>query len=181
MNEMEFNKIFAAILVAGIVAMLAGFVAEQFTHKKPLEEEAYVIEVADAPAGGHGEAAPSGPEPINAMLASASVDKGAALSKACAACHDFTKGGANRVGPGLWNVVNRDIGSHEGFAYSSELADASGAWTYDHLNAFLYKPKEAHPGTKMNYIGMKKTQDRADLVAWLRTLSDSPAALPAGE
>ncbi|MAS87285.1 MAG: cytochrome c family protein [Micavibrio sp.] len=181
MNEMEFNKIFAAILVAGIIAMLAGFIAEQFTHGEHLEEDAYVIEVADAPAGGHGEDAPKGPEPINAMLASANIDKGAALSKACAACHDFTKGGPNRVGPGLWNVVNRDIGSHEGFAYSAELSEAEGNWTYDNLNAFLYKPKEAHPGTKMNFIGLKKTQDRADLIAWLRTLSDSPAALPAGE
>lgn len=177
MDEMEFNKLFAAILVAGILAMLTGFISEQVIHKSHLEEDAYVIEGGEVVDAG-GAAEETGPEPINAMLASADIAKGEKLSKACAACHSFDKGGPNRVGPNLWAVVNRDVGSHEGFAYSDALMSEPGNWTYDHLNKFLWKPKKAIEGTKMNYAGLKKPEDRAAIIAWLRTLSDSPAALP---
>lgn len=179
MDEMEFNKVFAAILIAGILAMLTGFVAKQFVKSDHLEEDAYVIEVADG-GGDHSAAAakPAGPEPIMAMLASADVEKGQKLSKACAACHSFEKGGPHRVGPNLWNVVNRDIGSADGFAYSDTFKAAEGNWDYEHLNKLLWKPKKSFSGTKMNYIGMKKPEGRAAIIGWLRTLSDSPAALP---
>lgn len=180
MDEMEFNKIFAAVLVAGILAMFTGFLAEHIVHEPKLEEEAYVIEVADAPVAG-AEAAPQGPEPIQAMLASASVEKGEKLSRACAACHSFDKGGANRVGPNLWNIVNNKTAHVGEFAYSDDLMNANSTWDYAHLNEFLWKPKKVYPGTKMNFIGLKKAEDRAALIAWLRTLSDSPAPLPVGE
>lgn len=181
MDEMEFNKIFAAVLVAGILAMFTGFLAEHIVHEPKLEEEAYIIEVAEGGAAGAAEAQPQGPEPIQAMLASASVEKGEKLSRACAACHSFDKGGANRVGPNLWNIVNNKTAHVGDFAYSDDLANANSTWDYAHLNEFLWKPKKVYSGTKMNFIGLKKAEDRAALIAWLRTLSDSPAPLPAGE
>lgn len=176
---MEFNKIFAAVLVSGIVAMLSGFIANQFVHVDPLDKEAYPIEAIEAAAGdGAAAAKPAGPEPILALIAAANVEQGQKLAKACAACHAFEKGGANRVGPGLWGVVNAQKAHHAGFSYSSAMAEKGGKWTYADLNHFLWKPKDFVPGTKMTFAGLKKPEDRAAVVAWLRTLADSPAPLP---
>lgn len=180
MSGMEFNKIFAAVLVAGIIAMLSGFVAGLFVHEDELEKEAYPIAALESAAGGGTgtAAAPAGPEPILSLIAAADVAKGEKLSKACASCHNFTKGGPNLVGPNLWEVVGRAKAKHEGFTYSAGLGGLGGDWSYEDLNRFLWKPKALVPDTKMSFIGLKKAEDRAALIAWLRTLADSPHALP---
>ena len=180
---MEFNKIFAAVLTACVIAMLAGFVSKKMVHVNKLDEDAYVIEVADAPTDDE-PSIKAGPEPILALIATASIEKGQKLSKACAACHNFEKGGAHRLGPNMWDKINAPIGAKEGYAYSDALMAKNAAgvkWTYEDMNAFLYKPRVYAKGTKMSYIGMRKTQDRADMVAWLRSLSDNPAPLPVVE
>ena len=176
MGGIEFNKIFAAILVAGITAMLAGFIADKFVHADKLKENAFKIEGVEAA----GTAAVIAmPEPILAMISAADIARGQKISKACAACHSFDKGGANGVGPNLYNVVGIKKQSHAGYTYSGVMnANGEENWTYEALNKFLWKPKKYAPGTKMNYIGLKKPEDRAAIVAWLRTLSDSPKALP---
>ena len=180
MGGMEFNKIFAAILVAGIIAMLGGFVAKQLVHPHELAEDkfAYNVEAAeDAGAAGGGKAAMA--EPILAMIAAADAAKGEKLSKTCAACHTFTKGGPAGVGPNLWNVVNGPKDHMPGYAYSGALLEKGGnVWTYAELNKFLWKPKAYAPGTKMSFAGLKKPEDRAALLAWLRTQADSPKAPP---
>ncbi len=179
MSSFEFNKIFAAVLVAAIVAMLGGFIAKQAVHPEKLVNDAVAIDGA-ADAGDHGgtKAEDKGPEPILALLAAADVEKGAKVSKACAACHSFEKGGAAKQGPSLWNIVNHDIGAAPGFQYSEGMKNLAGNWDYAHLNQFLTKPKKLIADTKMNYVGLKKPEDRAAIIAWLRTLSDSPAPLP---
>ncbi|MEO3427549.1 cytochrome c family protein [Pelagibius sp. CAU 1746] len=180
-SSLESNKIAAAVLTAGVVAMLSGFVAELLYHPQvELEENSYVVAVSE---GGPAEAAPAdeGPslEPIVPLLAAADPAAGEKVAKKCTACHSFDEGGPNKVGPNLYDLVNRPIGTHEGFGYSDDLAGMSGeTWTYEHLNAFLAKPKDFAPGTKMSFAGLKKAGDRADLVAWLRTLSGNPAPLP---
>ncbi|MCB9973682.1 MAG: cytochrome c family protein [Rhodospirillales bacterium] len=177
--NLEFNKIFAALLVAGIAAAGANFISGKVVHSESLEADAVPIEVTDSgSAGSAGPAGPTGPEPVLALLAGADVARGEKLSKACAACHSFNQGGANKVGPNLWEIVGREKGKHEGFSYSSSMAGKGGTWTYSDLNHFLYKPKDFVSGTKMTYVGMKKVEDRATIIAWLRTLSDSPVALP---
>lgn len=177
MGGMEFNKIFAAVLVAGIVASLSGFVAKKLVHPEKLEENAFKIEAVDA--GGSTAKKEKLPEPVLAMVAGADVARGQKLSKACAACHSFDKGAPNGVGPNLWGIVNRPKESISNFAYSGALKAQGGeVWTYENINAFLWKPKWYAPGTKMTYAGMKKPEDRAALLAWIRTLSDSPASLP---
>lgn len=179
MSSFEFNKIFAALLVAAIVAMLSSFIAKQAVHPEKLANDAVAIDgAADAGDHGGGQAEDKGPEPILALLAAADVEKGAKVSKACAACHSFEKGGAAKQGPNLWNIVNHDIGAAPGFQYSDGLKNLAGNWDYAHLNQFLTKPKKLVSDTKMNYAGLKKPEDRAAIIAWLRTLSDSPAALP---
>lgn len=176
----EFNKIFGALLLAGIVAMTAGFVARALVHPEQLAEAAYPIEVAEADvaqAGGDAAAEEELP-PIAPLLATASVERGQQVTKACAACHSFEQGGAHKVGPNLWGVVGASKAQHDGaFAYSDALLSAEGEWTFEEMNAFLAAPKKAVPGTKMNYAGLKKPEDRADLIAYLNSLSASPLPL----
>lgn len=177
MDNMEFNKIFAALLVAGIIASLTGFISHKLIHPHELAEDAYKIEgVAEEGAGGVKAAQKA--EPILAMLADADVARGEQVAKACAACHTFNKGGANGIGPNLWGVVNHDKGAHAGFAYSEGMLASEGSWSYASLNKFLWKPKAYVEGTKMNFVGLKKPEDRAAVIAWLRTLSDSQPGLP---
>lgn len=179
MDSFEFNKIFAAVLVAGIVAMFSGFIAELVVHPHALETDAIAIDGAPVEAGG---ASVAMPEPILALIAAADVAKGEKLSKTCASCHSFEKGGAVKTGPNLWNVVGGAKAHAAGFAYSDGLKSMGGSWSYADLNKFLWKPKKFIPDTKMTFVGLKKPEDRAALIAWLRTLSDSPKGMPgAGE
>lgn len=179
MNNLEFNKIFASLLIAGIIAMLCGFIAKQIVHPESLEKNAVLIDVAVAADAGGAGAKPAGPEPILAMLASADVTKGQQVAKQCGACHSFDKGGKNMVGPNLWSVVGRKKDSVAGFAYSGALEKTGGpTWTYAELNHFLYKPKAYASGTKMNFMGVKKPEDRAAVIAYLHSLNDSPLPWP---
>lgn len=178
MGGMEFNKIFAALLVAGIVAMFGGFLANVLVHPHKLEQDAYNVEALDDSAGG-GVAAVAMAEPILALIADADAARGEKIAKACAACHTFNKGGANGVGPNLYGVIGGPKDHIPGFSYSGALLEVGGkTWTYAELNKFLWKPKTYAPGTKMSYAGLKKPEDRAALLAWLRAQSDSPVALP---
>jgi cytochrome c len=179
---MTLNKIFAAILFAGIVAMLSGFVADKAIHAEDLETDAVKIAGKAAPSN-HGatNADIGAEESVLPLLASADVERGAKLSKVCAACHSFDNGGPVKQGPNLWEIVNKDKGSIDGFKYSKALAEKEGVWDYESLDAFLKKPKKYIKKTKMTYAGMKKIEDRAAMIAWLRTLSDSPADLPAAD
>ena len=117
-------------------------------------------------------------EPISALLMNASIEKGEKIYKKCGSCHNYEKGSRNKVGPNLWNIVNRSKASMDGFAYSDALAKSEGIWSYEELAAFVYKPKEYISGTKMNFAGLKKVEDRANLVLFLRDQSDNPAPLP---
>lgn len=176
MNSFQLNKIFAAVLVAGIVAALGGFISGKLVHSHDLETDAVPIDGGSIVAAG--ATAEAKPEPILHLIAAADIAQGEKLSKACAACHAFDKGGANKVGPGLWGVVKAQKAHHAGFQYSEALIAKGGDWSYQDLNKFLWKPKAFVDGTKMNFAGLKKPEDRAAIIAWLRTLSDSPAALP---
>jgi cytochrome c len=133
-----------------------------------------------APAGAAaGAAAPAGAgDGIGALLAHADVDAGAKDARKCGACHSFEEGGAAKIGPPLWGVVGRDIASVDGFSYSDALVQKDGAWDYQKLDAFLTQPREWAPGTKMAFAGLKKPEERADVILYLRSLSNDPAPLP---
>lgn len=175
MNNMEFNKIFAAILVAGIIAAFTGFISTQLVPKAHESTEfAYNIEAAED-GGAGGAAAVAMPEPILAMIGTADIERGKQVAKACASCHNFEQGGPNGTGPNLAGVVNQPKGHHAGFSYSEGMKTKGGNWTYSELNHFLWKPKAYVKGTAMNFIGIKKPEDRAALIAYLRSISGSPA------
>lgn len=180
---MEFNKIFAAVLLAGIIGMATGIVADMLVSPEPLKENAFKVDttaIAGAAPAADAKAGPSIP-PIAPLMASADPAAGQALSKACTACHTFEKGGANKVGPNQWNLVGAAMGHKEDFNYSAAIKkkhEEGATWTYEELNEFLAGPKAHIPGTTMSYAGMKSEKDRANLIAWLRTNADSPAPLP---
>ena len=180
MDGFEFNKIAGAVLATLLIVLGLSNLSGIIYHSETPEKPGYAIEVAET--GGTGEAqAATGPAvSFGTLLASADPAKGAAGAKACAACHDFTKGGPNKTGPDLWDVVERGIASHEGFAYSEGMkARSAEKWTYENLDAFIKDPKTATPKTKMAFAGVKKDQARADIIAYLASLSDAPKPFPA--
>ena len=118
---------------------------------------------------------PSVPRP---QTGKASVEEGAKAARKCAVCHSFDKGGPNKVGPHLWGIVGGDVASSAGFSYSAALKGVGGKWDFEHLNKFLHNPKGTAPGTKMAFAGIKNDAERAAVIAYLRSLSDSPVPLP---
>ncbi len=173
MSSLEMNKIAAAVLVGGILTLGVGLVSHGIYHPGGGEH-------AGGEGAAHADEAPAVVviEPISKLLASADVNKGAEIAKKCMTCHNFEKGGPNKVGPDLWGLIGRQAGSHEGFAYSDAIKGLGKPWTYEMVNHFITNPRHFAPGTKMTFAGLPKVQDRADVIAWLRNQSDSPAALP---
>lgn len=173
------NKILGAALGAATVVFAIGFVSDVIFTKPPLAKPGYVIAMSDAPAGQG--AAPAAVLPIADRLKTADAAAGEKTAKVCAACHVFDKTGTNKVGPGLWGVIGRKPASHAGFTYSAGMTTFGGAhdaWTYEMLDAYLTNPKAEVPGNKMAFAGLKKAEDRANVIAYLRTLADEPAPLP---
>ncbi len=178
MSSFELNKIVGALLVAVLALVVIGKIGDNLvtTGGGHVGEHGGVAPVVTASAPAPKVVEPL--EPISGLLASASVEAGMNVAKKCAACHDFAKDGKNKIGPKMWDTVNAPRGSHEGFKYSDALLGKEGTWTFESLNAFLAKPKDYIPGTKMSFAGLNRTSERANLVAYLRTLADNPAPLP---
>ena len=171
MDSFELNKIIGAILGTCILVLVTSFAAQAVFSPKMPEKPGFEIAVKEA------AAAPS--EPIEKLLQTASVEKGAGAAKKCAACHTFEKGGPNRVGPNLFGVLNEKKGEGKGgFNFSAAMKAKGGTWTYDDLNKFIANPKGFIPGTAMGFAGIQKDSERADVIAYLRTLSENPAPLP---
>jgi cytochrome c len=178
MDSFEINKILGAILFTCLVTLALNIAAgAMFNPVKPVKP-GYDIAVVEHPAEGAKPEAAAPSEPIEKLLATAAVDKGEQSAKKCVACHTFTKGGPDRVGPNLWGIVNRPKASEAGFAYSDAIKSKGGNWTIDDLNQFLANPRGYAPGTKMTFVGLPKGSERADIIAYLNTLADNPAPLP---
>lgn len=183
MGSNEVNKIAGALLGMATLAMGIGFLSGGLVAQKPIKKAGYELPDSTTSAGAaSAPAAAAAPvEPIAKRLASASVEKGAAAARKCAACHQFTKDGRNGQGPLLWNVVSRVKGSAPGFNYSATLKERAGKgekWDFEQLDSFIANPKAYMPGTSMNYAGIARPDERADLILYMRSQAESPAALP---
>jgi cytochrome c len=172
--NMKWNMALAAVVSAGIIAWVSGYTSQHVVKVEKIDKDAVTIEAAAAaPVGGAAKA--SGPEPILELIAAADLERGKSVAKACAACHSFDNGGKNGVGPNLYGVVGKKKDIVAGYAYSGKLEEHGGpTWSYEELNKFLWKPKVYAPGTKMSFVGIKKPEDRAALIAYLRTYNDAP-------
>ncbi len=186
-SNLNLNKAAAAILLAGLIGMVTGKVTEFLydggpEHPGHHEEgpRGYKIEVTEAPTEG-GAAAPATAGDISGLFATADVKAGEDfVNKKCTVCHDVSKGGANKVGPHLWGVVNRKVASVGDFNYSSAMkTHADKSWSVEELNHFLWGPNKYVPGTMMSFAGIPKDQERANVIAYIATqMTDSPAKLP---
>ena len=180
MDTFEFNKIAGAVLFVLLIIVGIGTVGDILVSPRELYEPVYKVELPDAEEGAATAAAPAAPEmaPIPVRLAEADVEQGMKEARKCAACHTFDQGGAHKVGPNLWNVVGHETAHADDFNYSESLAGLGANWTFEALDAFLSDPKSYVPGTKMAFAGIKNPQDRADVIAYMRSLSESPVPLP---
>lgn len=178
MNSFELNKILGAILGTCLIILALNIAAGAiFAPEKPAKP-GYAIAVKEHGEGDKGGAAKEAEQPIETLLASASAEKGQATAKQCQACHTFEKGGPNRVGPNLWNIVDRPRASEAGFNYSAAMKAKGGKWTFEELNKFLANPRGFVPGTNMTFAGLSRDSQRAEVIGYLRTLADSPVPLP---
>ena len=174
MSSFEWNKIIASVLTAMIIAMVTGIVAQNIVHPVRLEKPAFLppgagegeaAAAAAAPAGG----APAKPDPID--MSKADPKRGEQVAKVCLQCHTFEKGGANKIGPNLFGILEENIATVAGYTFSAALlADKDKKWDPDELNVWLWKPQEFAHGTKMTFAGLPKAQDRADVIAYLQSL-----------
>lgn len=176
----NFNTAAGCFLASALFAMVVGKVSNALVDPHHLEKPAIAVS-EEAPAA-EGPAPAAELPPISPKLASANVDHGKALfQQQCFTCHSIDKGGANKVGPNQWDLVGRKKAAEPGFSYSSAMQAKGGEWTYEDLNHMIFKPTAFVKGTKMAYAGMPKEQDRADLIAYLRTMNDNPPPLPAAD
>ena len=180
MDSFEINKILGAVLGTCLVLLITSFTANAIFTPKPIAKPGFEI-AAKEEGGKGGEAKPEAAksEPIEKLLQTASVEKGQAAAKVCQTCHTFEKGGPNRVGPNLYGIVGDHKGEgRNGFNFSAAIKAKGGTWSIDDLNQFIANPKGFIPGTAMGFAGIQKDSQRADVIAYLNSLSDNPKPLP---
>jgi cytochrome c len=178
MDSFELNKVLGALLGTCLFLVSLNIATGALFAPSKMAKPGYEIDVPEHAARGGAAAPAEAEEPIEVRLASASPERGQAASKVCQACHNFEKGAPNKVGPHLWDVVGRERASVPNFNYSNAMKSKGGAWTIPELDAYLKNPKAIVPGTNMSYAGMSRATQRADLIAYLNSLSDNPAPLP---
>ncbi len=178
MSGLELNKIVGAIMLVALTLAVIGQIGNALLSPRLTTTVAVAVPEGAPPGAPTTSATAAAPEPIAPLLASASIDAGKSVAKKCVACHTFEKDGPNRIGPNLWGVIGGTKARQQNFSYSAGMKALGGTWSYDDLNAFLFKPADFIKGTKMAFVGLPKTTERAAVVAYLRSLSDAPVALP---
>ena len=180
MDSFEWNKIIGAVLGTAIFIFVVRIVAEHIYEAETPEKPGYVVEgVVEASAGASTAPVEEVMPDWGTVLPAADVAAGQTVAVKCQQCHDMTKGGPNKIGPELFGVVDRVRASNATFAYSAAMKGKPGNWTYDELFKFIKAPGVDIPGTKMSFAGLRSEKDRINLIAYLRSNADAPAAIPA--
>ncbi len=179
MDSFEINKIIAAILLVALMIIGISKISNVIFYVEKPEKPGYAVEVEQVSS----TSTTSTDEvekkiDIAALMAMGDIEKGMKVWKKCSACHSIEKGGKNKIGPALYNVVGRKVGSVADYKYSKALASYGKEWNFEELNGFLLKPAKWIKGTKMAYAGLRKESDRASVIKYLNQKSDSPLPLP---
>ncbi len=179
MDSFEINKIVAAILMVALLVIGIGKLSNIIFHVEKPKTPGYAVEVEQATtAAASAEIAVEEKIDIAALMAIGDLASGKKIFKKCAACHSIIKGGKNKIGPALYNVVERKVGGVADYKYSKALTAYDKNWTLEELNGFLKKPAKYIKGTKMAYAGLRKEKDRASVIKYLNQNSDNPVPLP---
>ena len=181
MDSFEWTKIIGAALATVLFVMVVHISSQAVYYTPPPAKPGYVVPGVAAKAEAPTPAAPAAAEPLPdfaTVIPTADVMEGAMIAERCAVCHDWTKGGPNKIGPNLYGVIGRPRASQPGFEYSPAMKAKGGTWTYADLFQFLRQPASFVPGTKMTFAGLPKAQDRLNVMAFLRMQADMPAPLP---
>ena len=183
MSSLEVNKIIASLIMVFLIIIFINVTGNILVQKQGIndanDQTAYVIDIPEEDTDSAEKIIKTAiTEPISPLLMNASVEKGKKLFTKCGACHTYKKGGANKVGPNLWDLINRPKGNINNFPYSKALLEFGGKWTFEELSEFLYKPKQYIKDTKMYFAGLKEAKDRANLILFIREQSDEPVPLP---
>ena len=179
MDSFEINKIIAAILMVALLVIGIGKLSDAIFYVEKPETPGYTVEIENATTVSTSSSAKEEEKTdIAALMAMGDIATGEKVFKKCAACHSIIKGGKNAIGPALYNVVGRKVGSIEDYKYSKALAAYDKEWTFEELNGFLQKPAKYIKGTKMAYAGLRKESDRASVIKYLNENSDNPVPLP---
>ena len=180
MDSFELNKIIAAILMVALLIIGIGKLSDIIFHVEKPKTPGYVVESEQVAASSLQTKSETTEEKIDitALMAMADLATGEKVFKKCAACHSIVKGGKNNIGPALYNVVNRQVGSVVDYKYSKALSEYGKQWTFEELNGYLIKPAKWIKGTKMAFAGLRKEKDRASVILYLNENSDNPLPLP---
>jgi cytochrome c len=169
MDAYQINKVLGLVLGSLLILQTVRILDGAFTPGK-------VVAAKEEQPGAKGEAAAGAS--INGLLASASAQHGEQIAKQCEICHNLQEGQGAKVGPDLYGVVDRPVASVAGFNYTGALKAKGGKWTFAALNKWLTDPRADVPGTAMTFAGLSSEKQRADVIAYLDTLSKNPVPLP---
>ena len=179
MDSFELNKIIAAVLMVALLVIGLGKIADGVFHVKTPKNPGYQVEIENQLISSASQATELVEKiDIAAIMSLGDSETGAVIFKKCASCHSINKGGKNKIGPALYNVVGRKVGGVDDYKYSKALASYGKEWTFEELNGFLQKPSSYLKGTKMSYAGLRKEKDRASVIKYLNQNGDSPKELP---
>ena len=180
MDSFEINKIVAAVLMVALLVIGIGKLSNIIFYVEKPETPGYAVDVEQAVTTSAQAETSSTTEKIDmsALMAMGDLATGEKVFKKCSACHSIVKGGKNNIGPALYNVVGRQIGSISDYKYSKALAAYGKNWTFEELNGYLIKPAKWIKGTKMAFAGLRRETDRASVILYLNQNSDNPLPLP---
>ena len=178
MDSFEINKIIAAVLVTVLLVFGIGKISDVIFHVKQPDVKGYKVELQTVDGTSTTASSEVNTIDIASLLSLGDVDHGKKVFKKCAACHSINEGGRNNIGPKLWNVMFRPVGSISDYKYSKALAGYKKEWSWEEMNGFLVKPSAWIKGNKMGFAGLKNEKDRASVILYLNQNSDSPKSLP---
>ena len=180
MDSFEINKIIAAVLMVALLVIGIGKLSDKIFHVQKPETPGYAVDVEQAVVASTQSASETVVEKVDiaALMALGDLMTGEKVFKKCAACQSIVKGGANNIGPALYNVVGRKVGAVNDYKYSKALSEHGKEWSFEELNGYLIKPAKWIKGTKMAFAGLRKEKDRASVILYLNENSDNPLPLP---